>query len=352
MNNIWIKKIVKATVPPAIDTLGVYDRAIAAAERAEPVWLVVMYHRVITNPADDPFQLGMCVTKRRFREQIAFFRDYFEPIGLGEGVRRRQEGLPMPRRAVSITFDDGYVDNLSTAWPILREYGMPATVFVTTGERVDGPGLWWDRVIHAVANTTAPTLDLSSIGLNSVSGTLALGRLHRAGSLTSLLALLWEHDIDTTLEAVGCIEQALCPLPNPNTLPARLSDEDIATLHREGVEIGAHTIHHPDLRMTSDERMQQELLEPKRTLESIIGATVDGFAYPRGLSDGRVIKAVGNAGYRYAVATQRGLNRGGNNPFLIERMGAPDTGVADVKRCIAGLARLRNSESATMGTFP
>lgn len=351
MNNIWIKRIVKATLPPVVDTLGVYDRAIAAAERVEPVWLVVMYHRVITNPAEDPFRLGMCVTMRRFREQIAFFRDYFEPIGLGEGARRRQEGLPMPRRAVSITFDDGYADNLSAAWPILREYGMPATVFVTTGDRVDGPGLWWDRVIHAVANTTESALDLSSIGLNSQDA-LALGRSHRVGSVTSLLALLWEHDIDTILEAVGRIEKALCPFPNPNTLPARLSDEDIAALHGEGVEIGAHTVHHPDLRMTSDERMQRELLEPKQILENIIGATVDGFAYPRGLCDRRVIKAVGDAGYRYAAVTQRGLNRDGNNPFLIERMGAPDTGVADVKRCIADLARLRNGDSATMGTFP
>lgn len=346
MSSLWVKKMVKATVPPVFDVLGVYDRAIIAAERDDPIWLVVMYHRVITDPGEDPFQLGMCVTADRFREQIEFYRNFFEPIGLSEAVRRRQEGRPMPRRAVSITFDDGYADNLGTAWPILREYGMPATVFVTTGKRVGGPGLWWDRVIHAVANTDERILDLSSLGLNSVQGTLPLDRAHRARSVESLLALLWEYDIDTTLRAIGQIEQALHPVPNAKTLPARLSDEDIAVLHAEGVEIGAHTIGHPDLRMTSDDRLQRELLQPKQTLESIIGTTVNGFAYPRGLCNKRVINAVGDAGYDYAVATQRGLNSGGDNAFLIERMGAPDTSVADLKRCIANIARLGKDGSA------
>jgi peptidoglycan/xylan/chitin deacetylase (PgdA/CDA1 family) len=348
MNKLWIKKMVKATVPPVFDALGVYDRAIVAAERNEPIWLVVMYHRIITDPGEDPFQLGMCVTADRFREQIEFYANFFEPIGLSEAVQRRRDGRPMPRKAVSITFDDGYADNLGTALPILREYGIPATVFVTTGERVDGPGLWWDRVIHAIANTNEQKLDLSSLGLASVQGTLTLDRAHRARSLESLLALLWEYDIDTTLEAIGQIERVLHPVSNSKTLPIRLKDEDIAELYAEGVEIGAHTVDHPDLRMTSDDRLKRELLEPKQTLESIIGTTVNGFAYPRGLCNGRVIKAVNDAGYEYAVATQRGLNSDGNNRFLIERMGAPDTSVADLKRCIASITRLGNDGSTTV----
>jgi len=347
MDRQTIKNIVKATVPPVVDALGFYDRAIATAEQNEPVWLVVMYHRVISDPAEDPFRLGMCVTAHRFREQIRFYQEYFEPIALGEAMRRRQAGRPMPRRAVSITFDDGYADNLGTAWPILRELGMPATVFVTTGERIGGPGLWWDRVIHAVANTAEPMLDLQAVGLKSDQDILALDRSHRAGSLSYLLAQLWDQEIDKTLDVIARIEQKLRPLSNHNTLPMRLSDEDIATLHAGGAEIGAHTISHPDLRMTSDARLKREMLVPKQFIENIIGEAVNGFAYPRGLCDQRVIAAVSDAGYRYAVGTERGLNQGNGNPLLIERMGAPDTGVADLKRCIADIARSVEPGSAT-----
>ena len=336
MSSLFVKKMVKAVLPPALDSLGIYDRVIRTAERKKPIWLVVMYHRVIAGSAEDPFEMGMCVATRRFRKQMQFYRDYFEPIPLTEGVRRRREGQPMPDRAVSITFDDGYADNLGIAWPILREYGIPATVFVTTGGRSEDYGLWWDRVIHAVANTGVTILDLSSLGIEDIKGKIPLSRSERKQSLTRLLSILWQQDIDKTMLAIEQLEKVLQPQPSTATLPARLTDEDIAKLHNDGMEIGAHTITHPDLRMTTDKRLQRELLLPKQLLESITGEPVNGFAYPKGLYDERVRNAVEEAGYHYAVGTVRGLNRGSETIFGIERMGAPDTSVADLKRCIAG----------------
>jgi peptidoglycan/xylan/chitin deacetylase (PgdA/CDA1 family) len=91
--------------------------------------------------------------------------------------------------------------------------------------------------------------------------------------------------------------------------------------------------------MLSDTGVMHELIESRKALERLTGATVEGFAYPAGFCDDRIIQAVAEAGYRYAVGTKRGLNRGHRNPFLIERMGAPDTGMADFKRCVASLTR-------------
>ena len=339
MYSDWLKKFIKATIPPLVDAAGIYTRTINDAARASPVWLVVMYHRVIREAGEDPFHLGMCVTESRFREQIEYLQNNFEPISLREGARRMQDGRPMPTRSVSFTFDDGYADNATVAWPILRSHGLPSTIYVTVGGRDEGRALWWDRVIHAIANTTQPILFASEIGLKLGQESFPLSWASRSRSLTVLLDRLWQLDMTTVLKVVDRIEETLSPRPNPRTLPARLSDEAIIALHEAGVEIGAHTVTHPNLCMLSGPGIKHELMESKKTLERLTGATIDGFAYPAGFCNDRVIQAVAEAGYRYAVGTERGLNRGNRNPFLIERMGAPNTGMADFKRCVASLTR-------------
>ncbi len=336
----WLKRFVKATLPPFLDMAGIYERAIDNAARTGPVWLVVMYHRVISDAKEDPFHLGMCVSRRHFCEQIAFLSSYFEPISLAEGAQRLRDGRPMPARSVSITFDDGYADNATMALPLLRNFGLPATVYVTVGGREEGHALWWDRVIHAIANSTQPVLSASDIGLQFDRKMLPLDWVSRSRSLRTLLEQLWRLDMTTILKVVDRIEEVLSPSPNRYTLPDRLSNEAIADLHEAGVEIGAHTVNHPNLCMLSDVQVMHELTESKKTLELLTGVKVEGFAYPAGYCDNRVIQAVTEAGYRYAVGTKKGLNRGLRSPFQIERMGAPDSEVADFKRCVASLTRL------------
>jgi peptidoglycan/xylan/chitin deacetylase (PgdA/CDA1 family) len=88
--------------------------------------VVLCYHRigladVLTKPPAD------------FRRELAYLKRNFECIGFGELCARLRDGRPFRKRAAVITFDDGYRDNYLLAVPALREFGLTATFFVSTG---------------------------------------------------------------------------------------------------------------------------------------------------------------------------------------------------------------------------
>lgn len=338
MSGERIKRAVKAILPRLLDGAGIYDRALATAEQAGTTWLVVMYHRVIESTDSDPFRLGMCVTERRFREQVAFFADKFEPITVLEGVSRLRAGKRFPRRAVSITFDDGYRDNADIAWPILRQRDMPMSLYVPSGIFQLHAHHWWDRVIHAVYTTDKREISLGSVGMGGQNAVLNLSERQRGIAVRRILEMLWSKPITSALESVAAIETSLQPPKQGATLPETVSKEQLRRLSEEGVEVGAHSVTHPNMRLLSDDEIAREVSASKQALEELLGTPIAGFAYPSGFYDDRVVQAVRAAQFQYAVSTEPGLNGRSGNPYLIERMGAPETNLADLKRCIANLA--------------
>ena len=90
---------------------------------------ILIYHRVLAR--DDPFA-PWGIGAEGFTAQMAALRNHFNVIPLSEAIARLRSGS-LPPRAAAVTFDDGYRDNLTVALPILRRYGIPATVFVASG---------------------------------------------------------------------------------------------------------------------------------------------------------------------------------------------------------------------------
>lgn len=101
--------------------------------------------------------------------------------------------------------------------------------------------------------------------------------------------------------------------------PGYVSYTQLAELLAEGIDIGAHTRTHPDLRTCSDAELELEIAGSREELEQLIGARVDSFAYPTGLFDHRVVAAVARAGFRSAVTTRRGWLRPGSDLLRIRR---------------------------------
>lgn len=87
------------------------------------------------------------VSAEAFERQLAYLAAHrVRVMSLEEVTALLDDGKPFPRRSAVITFDDGYADNATLAWPLLKRHGFPATVFVTPGE-VGLPGfLTWDQV--------------------------------------------------------------------------------------------------------------------------------------------------------------------------------------------------------------
>lgn len=108
---------------------------------------ILGYHRVGTFRDDHV----PTVSAQAFERQLAFLaRHRYRVLTLEEVVELLERGAPMPRRSVVITFDDGYEETHTVAWPLLKRFGFPATVFVTPGE-VGTPGfLSWGQISDMV----------------------------------------------------------------------------------------------------------------------------------------------------------------------------------------------------------
>lgn len=102
--------------------------------------LCVLFHRVDDRLKENAISCGT----DSFRQYCRFFKTNFDVIDLDEAVRRVQTGASLKGTAV-ITFDDGYLDNVKTAAPILRELGLPATFYIATDFIGSQHVPWWDK---------------------------------------------------------------------------------------------------------------------------------------------------------------------------------------------------------------
>src|ERR1700733_9441343 len=113
---------------------------------------ILMYHRIAT-PEVDPWRLS--VSPERFEEQVQALCMRRTILSMNAFVSRLQSGV-LPHDAVALTFDDGYLDNLLQAKPILETAGVPATVFLTTGRVGSDEEFWWDELARMVLTRAEP----------------------------------------------------------------------------------------------------------------------------------------------------------------------------------------------------
>lgn len=210
-------------------------------------------------------------------------------------------GPPLPRRAVLLTFDDGYRSFAEVAWPILRAHGLPAALFVPTAfpDR-DRAAFWWDRLDHALRRTAVRwTLETE------------IGRLpmdtpaQRARTLARLRAHVRELPHADGLAAASEICEALRVPEPPHDV---LGWDELRRLAAEGVAIGAHSRTHPRLDRIGLEELRDEVLGSLQDVAREIPGAPRIFAYPDGRHDETIVALLRSAGTALAFTTRRGRN--------------------------------------------
>lgn len=263
---------------------------------------ILMYHRVL--PAPEPLR-PWDVDARAFDWQIRTLTRWFKVLPLREAAQRLRDGT-LPARAVSITFDDGYADNLTIAAPILQKYGAHATFFIATGY-LDGGRMWNDTVIEALARARGARLDLNAAGLGQFDIASTEARLD---SLKKILAQLKYLEPAERVRRADAIAAAVGQ-PLPDTL--MMTSAQLRELHASGMEIGAHTVSHPILARVDEATARREILDSRDRLRALLNADIPTFAYPNGRPDTDYRKAhveiVREAGFEVAVSTAWGAAR-------------------------------------------
>jgi len=278
----------------------------------------------------------MCVRLQHFEAQMNYIKSRFNVVPLTDAVRAVRNGQALPPATAAITFDDGYLDCLTHAAPVLKALDLPATFFVPTGGMADGQALWWDRAIAAVADTELSSVELPELGL---AGPVSLSALNRRASMVRILDALWAQPAAALPRAIDALVSKLVPgqsyrLATDARAP-RMNPEQVRELAAMGFSIGAHTVSHVDMRDLDRHAVDAELSASRQQLEAVLGTPVTTFAYPSGFHNEGLQTAVRAAGFECAVSTDRGINGAELNTHAVYRIGMPDTPVADFKRALS-----------------
>jgi peptidoglycan/xylan/chitin deacetylase (PgdA/CDA1 family) len=293
-----------------IRTLG---NAIAPHGKGEGRLCIVNYHRILARP--DPL-LESEPNIDTFRWQVALLKQCFNVMPLAQAVDALAHER-MPPRAVAITFDDGYRSTHDLALPILREFSLPATVFVTTGHMEDEGSMWNDIILEAVRRLPPTAIDLQELGLGVYPMQTPEQRKLTATTLTERCKYL-------PPPARTALTNRLQQLASADLRQdLMLTAEMVRTLSRNGITIGGHTVSHPILTRIADSAARSEIVDNKQHLETIIGKPVTMFAYPNGKRDvdfdQRHLRMVREAGYQAAFTTALGAATRHDDTFALPR---------------------------------
>ena len=237
-------------------------------------------------------------------------------------------GGELPERAVALTFDDGYVDNLECAARILAEFEVPATFFLTSECLNQQRTFWWDALEHIL---------LESDRLPS-SVTLRIDGGHRTFGTADVRQRRAAHDLlyphfkaslpvvrDDLLRQLSTFNGSKTASTADRPMTA---DEIRALAAFPLVEIGAHGVHHVTLSGLAPEHLHREIFESRSELERLTSRSVDLFAYPFGDMSPEAIEMVRAADYRFAVGCDPRPLRTREHPHRLPRLEPPHGGTA------------------------
>jgi len=274
---------------------------------------VLIFHRVLREP--DPIFPGE-LDARRFGRLMSIVARTFRVLPLDKAVHQLQAGQ-LPARALAITFDDGYADNHDVAMPILNRLGLSATVFIATGF-LDGGRMWNDTVIECLRRTTKDQVDLTALGLSCMPTRSASERRQAIERVIPVVKYQMPEARTPLLDQL----HALCGHPAlPTDLMMR--SQDVRSLRRGGLGVGAHTVNHPILLTLPDDLAQAEMSTSRDRLQALIDEPVTLFAYPNGQPGvdfgERHTTMARQLGYAAAVSTRKGVARKGDDVFSLPR---------------------------------
>jgi peptidoglycan/xylan/chitin deacetylase (PgdA/CDA1 family)/glycosyltransferase involved in cell wall biosynthesis len=281
-----------------------------------PGGAILFYHRV-AKLAPDPHAL--CISPDLFREHMCHLRDHYRPLALHDLASSIKNGGP-PERAIAVTLDDGYLDALDNAAPILVELGIPATFFVSTDRLHEQHENWEDILAQILLAETRipPSLNVPFKERMLVLPTATVSE--RTKAFKQINEMCWDLSFENRNEIVAVIcRWSGLEFHARNTHRLMTADEILRLSEYPHLSIGCHGIHHLCLPAQPLAIQQREVEESKFVLESLLKRPVDMFSYPYGVSDHRTEAVVRSAGFTFAFTTCEGVIYPGDNSWLLAR---------------------------------
>lgn len=268
---------------------------------------ILAYHRVLDDYSharrfDEDL---VSASTECFYDQMRFARSNFDVISFRDLYECEIGGRRWPDRALIVTFDDGYRDNYTHAFPVLKELGLPATIFLVTDHIGRAKLFWWDLIAYCVKHTERRSFCFAEVSPVPMRLTTASERRKIILTLLGWIKQVPEHEKRRFLEKLP--RELDVEIPESVAEGMHLSWEEVKIMAAGGIEFGSHTSTHPLLSNVDAAQLEHELCESKKAIEDHLGQEALTLSYPVGGFNISVQEAAVKCGFRYAVSYEDGI---------------------------------------------
>jgi len=300
---------------------------------------VLMYHGV----TDKDINCWTQLPKDKFEIQMRYISRNYSPRHLTDAAKILRRDIAPSKYAIVITFDDGFNNNMTTAYPILKRYSIPAIIFLATSFVDKNPRfaglLWTDYILALFRNTGLKQVDLSDINLGKYD-LINLQDRHQAKE--TVCRALKKLNYDEKNRIIEIISSRLGNKISSDDYEIfrSLDWQDVSVLSKERlIEFGAHTVNHEILSRMPKNAAEKEISDSQITIGKATGKPVSFFAYPNGTRAdfNNETKAIAAEHFKCALTTIEGLNSIGSDMYELKRINiGNDISMMEFKLLISG----------------
>jgi peptidoglycan/xylan/chitin deacetylase (PgdA/CDA1 family) len=279
---------------------------------------VLTYHRVDENnhrPWLDPHQIS--ATPQQFEEQMKFLATRYNPISAEDLVKAANGGPPLPKDAVLVTVDDGYLDFNEVIFPLCNRFGIRPLLFMPTAYIGTGT-FWWDKVYQIIYLSGRNKID-SPVGQFSISSEKEKFKVQ-----TKLIRILKQMPDKQMTDWVESTYAALVQLPKDQQQNT-LTWDNLVQLVREGATVACHTHSHSIMTQISIEEARKQVVMSQELIRQKLGHALPIFAFPDGqlqTINSALFEMLHSEGFEilFTLIDGRALIEPGNKKMILPRL--------------------------------
>lgn len=285
-----------------------------------PGLYVFNFHRIGSKHDSEFARDVFSCSETAFEKIILEIKNNFRIVSTLELATAIAKNKKIEDRIALITFDDGYIDNYTVAYPILKRHDVTALFFLSTSLINSQRVAWWDEITFLLRQSIG-----CSVTLPDKSATITLVEEHIESQIQLFIQNTKRQRKTNIPKILAELHQSLNePVKRLENIPSLfMSWDNIKTMVENNMEVGSHTVSHQILSSLNNDDQAHEIYQSKTTIEMMLSRTITAFAYPVGSKDCYNIVSKNlcqQAGYLLAFNNQPGINKIVLDPYDLNRI--------------------------------
>ena len=286
--------------------------------------VILFYHR-FTSGKMASYHLPH-LERGEFEKQMKHIKRWYEVVTMDKLAEEINNGKKLRAPNIAITIDDGYHNNYTLAFPILRKLQLPATIYLTTGFINTNRAPWVDELLDMLLETKVKTLCLPEILSNEILD-ISTPVLKRA-AVKKLFHVLLRLEHDQRIRLLQRLSEILKADSNfeNNGKRKMLTWDEIAEMSQHNISFGAHTVTHSTLSTMELNEAKAEIYNSKHEIEKKVGVQVNHFAIPNGKKEDfndELKQYCREIGLKTSASTEPGVVYSLSDPYFLNRILPP-----------------------------